>query len=137
MAAAPLYALFEVFATALGPTAYPTTVPEDVARPYIQLFWAGGGNDLVGQTVDCASYTISVKCVADELEAALAGNANITAALNNAGDQDVNARLASHPDWRIQTVTEGREFFIEEAFEGAQQIYHSGHQYAVTLQRRT
>ena len=136
MTDAPLQALFEVLASKLGSSAYPSSVDADVARPYTVFSWAGGGRERMRVRAKNARYTISVKRVADTLEEALAGNETISAALDDSGSQDYDPRLPSHPDWEITTGTEDREIFLEEAFEGAVHIYHSGHQYVFTMERR-
>lgn len=107
-----------------------------LTRPYVVFFNAAGGRLLSVPSRDHANFTISVKCVTLGMAAALDGQEVLTELLHNSGRQDIEPKLPTHADWDVLTVTEGREIFVEDKFEGAQRIYHAGHQYEVLMERK-
>jgi len=107
-----------------------------LVRPYVVFFNAAGGRALSVPSRDHARFTISVKCVALGMAAALGAQEVISGLLHNSGRQDIDPRLPIHADWDVLTVTEGREIWIEDKFEGAQRIYHAGHQYEILMERK-
>lgn len=119
---------------------YPTgRAPAGIDKPYLLFFWAGGGNDLVAGvgTRRNARLTLSIKGVALELAEALAIKAAVESLIDQSGTQDRNPQLPEHPEWIVTTATMDRAIYIEEAFEGAQWIYHAGNQYVFTMERRS
>lgn len=107
-----------------------------LTRPYVVFFNAAGGRLLSVPSRNHARFTISVKCVALGMAAALGGQEVLTGLLHNSGRQDIDPRLPAHADWDVLTVTEGREIFIEDKLEGALRIYHAGHQYEILIERK-
>lgn len=105
-------------------------------KPCLLFFFVSGGRELSVPTRNSARLGLTVKCVADTLADALAGQAQISAALHNAGLQDVNPRLPSHAAWDVLTVTEQEAVWLEEVFEGTQRIYHVGYQYDFLLEKK-
>lgn len=138
-----IQALFEVWKAHLrgasplwGQQVYPNGMaPADAVRPYVLMFWAGGGYVPVTQNRRTVRLTISVKGVADEMAAALAMKAALGDLLMDSGVYDTNPSLPAHADWLIKTVTQDRIIYLEEAFQGAQWIYHAGNQYVVEMER--
>jgi len=118
-----------------GERCYADAAPAGVARPYVVWFVAGGGE--ANERVDRAdaAYTVTVKCVADTLAAALVGAEQVHEALNDTGAQDRRAGLVQPANgWTISTVTAGRAVHLVERFEGAQAIYHDGYQFDVRME---
>lgn len=105
-------------------------------KPCLLFFAASGGRELSVPSRNSARFSVTVKCVAETMQQAVDGQAAISAALHNAGAQDINPRLPSHAEWQILTVTEDREVWIEETFENAQRVYHAGYQYDILMERR-
>lgn len=108
----------------------------DLEKPCLMFFRASGMRAPSVPVRDKERFTVTVKVVTEEMQQAVDGQAAITTALHNSGEQDVNPRLPSHEEWHILTVTEDREVWIEEAFEQAARIYHAGHQYDILMERR-
>lgn len=108
----------------------------DLEKPCVQFFHVGGGRELSVPTRDAARIMLAVKVVAETMQTAVDGQDQISAALHNAGDQDVNPRLPNHDGWHVLTVTEDEEVWIEEMWEGTQRIYHAGHRYEFLMERR-
>lgn len=106
-------------------------------KPCLLFFSASGGRENSVPTRNSARFSITVKVVTETLQQAVDGQAAISAALHNAGKQDVNPRLPSHAEWDVLTVTEDGEVWIEEAFEKTARIYHAGYQYDILMERRT
>lgn len=106
-------------------------------KPCLMFFHASGGRELSVPVRDSARFTLTVKIVAEAMQQAVDGQAAISTLLHNSGAQDVSPRLPTHVEWDVLTVTEGREVWIEEAFEKAKRIYHAGYQYDILLERRT
>jgi len=113
-----------------------TVASAGLEKPYCVFFIAGGGRAQSVPTRDLARFTISVKAVALDLATSMTAQEAISGLLHNAGEQDVNPRLVTHPDWHVLTVTEDRAIWIEEKFEGARSIYHAGYQYDWLMERR-
>ena len=138
-----LQALFEVWKEYLrgahplwGQQVHPNTLaPAGVTRPYVLMFWAGGGYVPVTQNRRTVQITISVKAVADKMPDALAMKAALGDLLMDSGSQDRDPRLPSNTDWLIKTVTQDRVIYLEEPFEGTKWIYHAGNQWVVTMER--
>ncbi|GIL09275.1 MAG: hypothetical protein BroJett033_7860 [Chloroflexota bacterium] len=107
-----------------------------LAKPYAVFFAVSSGRAPSVPVRDLARHTVSVKAVALDLATALGAQEAISGLLHNAGEQDVNPRLAAHPEWHVLTVTEGRAILIEEKFDGGLSIYHAGHQYDWLMERR-
>ena len=107
-----------------------------LTRPYVVFFNAAGGRELSVPNRNHARFMISVKCVTLGMAAALGAQEVLTGLLHNSGLQDIDPRLPTHLDWDVLTVTEGREIYVEDKFEGAQRIYHAGHQYEVLMERK-
>lgn len=105
-------------------------------KPYLLFFWAGGGRDESVPVRDRARFTLTIKGVHTHMADALGMSDSLTRLLHNSGSQDVDPRLPDHPDWHITAVTEGRQVWIEEMFEGASAIYHAGHQYDFRMERK-
>lgn len=120
-----------------GERVQPLTVASaGLEKPYVVFFIAGGGRALSVPKRDHARFTVSVKAVALDMATAMGAQETISARLHNSGEQDVNPRLATHPEWHVLTVTEDRAIWTEEKFEGARSIYHAGHQYDWLMERR-
>lgn len=138
-----LQALYEVLQAHLGDAslwtgAYPLgVVPAQARRPYLQYFWAGGGNELAATNRQNVRLVLSIKGVSETLAEALAMKAAVADLLIDSGSQDVNPRLPTHAAWVVTTVTQDRIIYLEEQFEGAQWIYHAGNQYEFVMERRT
>lgn len=107
----------------------------EIDKPFLQFFWAGGGNDLVSANRRNVQLTITVKAVANNMEQAQAMKAAVGDLLESSGSQDTSPQLPPHSDWTITTVTQDRIIYMDEMFEGALPIYHRGNQYVVTMER--
>ena len=112
------------------------TASAKMTRPYVVFFEVSSTTELVRSRVRGARITVSVKGVSENLATADQIDDAITALLKDAGDQDVNPRLATHASWRVLTLTEGRHIYIEEKALSAQSIYHMGHQYEAVMEER-
>lgn len=102
-------------------------------RPYCIFFWAGGGDELIRQGVQNARLVMTVKCVADTQGAAFGGAARIEALLRSQGSQE-EAGIPATSGWVVTTVTQDRVVHLVEAWEGAERIYHDGHQYIFRME---
>lgn len=110
-------------------------VDASISRPFLHYFKAGGGRDFSTPARDKYIFPMTVKVVADTMQGAVDGQAQISAALHNSGTQDINPRLPSVSGWRVLTVSEGREVWGEELFANTQRIYHAGYQYDITMEK--
>lgn len=102
-------------------------IPAKVVRPYVIFFVSGGSesNDLVEAD---ASYQLTIKGVADTMQASLQMAARLSALLNDQGTQDrPTTALDAGDEWEITTSTQGRTVHLVEQFSNAQPIYHDGH----------
>lgn len=79
---------------------------------------------------------MSVKGVAGEMADALAISDAITALLHDCGELDATPALVTHPTWRVKTVTEGRQIYIEEPITAVGSVFHAGHQYEIVMEER-
>lgn len=113
---------------------YPDLVAADTPRPYFVFFSAGGGNLLWTTGRQNARHVVTVKCVADTMSAAFAGASEIEAALRESGAQDKTGGLVALDGWQALTVTQDRAVHLVEAYQGAQPIYHEGHQYVFIME---
>jgi hypothetical protein len=111
-------------------------VSSTLARPYVCFFQSSGGRDLVNPHRKNAAFTKSIKGVADDKATALAMQQAISELMDDSGRQDINSGLPVHAQWDITTVTEDREIWLDELFSGATHIYHAGHQYMFTMERK-
>jgi len=105
-------------------------------KPCLLFFKASGMREQSVPSRDSARFSVTVKVVAETMQQAVDGQADISAALHNAGEQDINPRLPAHDEWHVLTVTEDRDVWIEEIFEGDRRIYHAGYQYDILMERR-
>lgn len=112
---------------------FPDVVPAEIARPYAVLFWVAGGEDNQTKRQD-ARITLTVKCVADNMGASMRGAGRISELFNDQGSQD-GGNIAGDGNWLITTITQGRIVHLVEMFEGAQPIYHDGHQFEFDMER--
>lgn len=108
---------------------------------YVVFFEASGGRDMVNPRRKNAECVLSVKAVAGDMANAMAASAAISALLDESGRQDVgsdaaNPHLPTHAEWDVLTVTEDRDIDMEELFSGSEAIYHAGHQYKVTMEKK-
>jgi hypothetical protein len=115
---------------------YPDEAPAGAAKPYwIYFFVSGGESNEIRRRQD-AQFVVTVKCVALTMSQSLAGAGQIEAKLNDAGYQDGAASPVPGVDgWQVLTVTQDRVVHVIEPFEGAQPIYHDGHQYIVVMEK--
>lgn len=138
-----LQALFEVLNTHLrgaNPLWGDNVTSEQVAaaeltKPFLQYFWAGGGNELISTNRRNVRLTITVKAVAHTMLEALAMKAAVGDLLESSGSQDTAPQLPPHSDWTILTVTQDRVISLDEKFEGGKSIYHRGNQYEFLMER--
>ncbi|KKM27471.1 hypothetical protein LCGC14_1574410 [marine sediment metagenome] len=133
----PLDMLFESMRTYLSAATgvwegrvYVDRAPAKKVRPYIVFFMASDTdlNEIVG--VD-PMIVLSVKCVAETRQAAFLGSAQITALLNDKGQQQVAAGSGpiGDDDWEISTISEDRGIYIPDRLGETGTVYHRGHQY--------
>lgn len=115
-------------------------VPADTDRPFVHYFRSAGGRNQSVPANDQETLTVVVKGVALDLQTAEAISWQISYRLHNAGEQDYKRDTEpftiTHPEWHILTVTEDNAVVVDEAFEGAQMLYHRGHQYVVLMERK-
>ena len=117
-----------------GERCYADVAPAGVVRPYVVWFVAAGGERNVrGDRAD-AAYTVTVKCVADTLAAAMVGAGQVHEVLNDAGAQDRRGGVVQPTGWTVLTVTADRAVHLVERVDGAQAIYHDGYQFLVTME---
>lgn len=113
------------------------TASAPITRPYVIYSYSGGGDENALLQAD-PNLLIDVTCVADTVQAALAGDTEIRARLDDSGEQDIRRGMTGDAEWYIKTVThEQRLHFVEQANNGATQIYHSGGRYRVIMERKT
>lgn len=131
----PLHALYWVVRHTLGENAFPDRVPDDTTRPYYNFFIASGGNVLFTTGQRNASYVLTVKCVANDQVQAFDGQYAIQTLLDGQGSQEGNG-LAVHAGWGVLTVTQDREVYLVEAWQGTEEVYHAGHQYRFNMETK-
>lgn len=107
-----------------------------IVRPYLTFFTASNMRRMSTPTRKSADLVLSVKGVSDTFADALTMQQLITEMLDDSGDQDIDPRLPYNAGWRVLTVTEDREIWLQEKFAGAKDIYHAGHQYRIVMERR-
>jgi hypothetical protein len=115
---------------------YPDAVPARPGqeRPYGVWIWTGGGEDNRRHRQD-AIITLIVKCVATKMDEAMRGAQEISAKLNDHGAQDKHDDYPPNPEWVITTTTQQEIVYLVEAWEGAERLYHSGHQFEFVMER--
>lgn len=140
---APRFALYQVLSAHLkgaeaiwGQRVEPLMMASAGLQKPCLLFFATGGRENSVPERDSARFSVTVKVVTTTMQQAVDGQAAISAALHNAGEQDINPRLPTQDEWHVLTVTEDREVWTEEAFENAARIYHAGYQYDILMERR-
>lgn len=106
------------------------------SKPYCQVYWVAGGEDNFLKAQD-ATIDLAVKCIADTQDDSFTGAAQISAALNDMGEQDDTADpLDGGDDWVITTSTQMRIIHTVEQFAKAENIYHDGHVFSFVMGRR-
>lgn len=108
----------------------------DLARPFVCWWLPTGGRELVIAVRNHARFVVNVKVVAESLEDALRGQADVSALLSDSGRQDVKPRLPEHGEWWFLTVTEDRLITENETFSGTQKFYHRGYQYIIEMEEK-
>lgn len=108
-----------------------------LTKPCLVFFSASSGREHSVPVRDSERFTLTAKVVAATMQDAIDGQAALTTALHNSGQQDVNPRLPSHDEWHILTVTEDREVWLELPEDQTnERFYHAGHQYDILMERR-
>lgn len=142
-----LAAVYAAFQTALGDgtaswgvQAWAEFVPKSVSgtpisRPYVIYSYQGGGDRNRILKSD-PNLIIAVKCVADTLDAALAGVEEIKVRLDDHGEMDAIRTVLGDNKYGIKTISHELRIHFVESVQGATQIYHSGGQYRVQMERR-
>lgn len=131
-------ALYEALHIALGALCdgrvYPLVAPAK-DTPYITYsFTAGGSTDR--RKRENSTLILTVKCVSNDLIEALAGGRDIRDLLRDKGDQE-STTLPTDTEWRITTVTQGALIHYAEEWQSGEILYHAGHDYTFTMERRT
>ena len=112
-----------------------TMAPVTSARPYVQIFLAGGGAQNIVKNKD-ASLLVTIKVIADTLAESLVGAAKISELLDDNGEQEGGASPVTGTEYEISNITEGLTISYVEQIENARSIYHGGAQYRVRMEER-
>lgn len=125
---AAIYGALSQAGAVWGDRAYPDTSDGAHGRPYVVFAYAAGGPARWTRNPD-ANYMIDVICVAETLQDALTGAAQIEAALNNKGRVD-GGTVIGDSEWEIQTITnEEKVHFTEPILSNTALLTHSGGRY--------
>lgn len=131
-----LYPYLRDYGGVWGQRAQPLAVATaTLAKPALLFFAASSGRGASAPGRDVQEITLTVKVVALDLQTAVDGQEEISAALHDSGTQDINPRLPAHAGWVVRTVTEDRAVWFEDFFEGTQRIYEAGYQYQIVMER--
>ena len=121
-----------------GDRVHPDRAPAKKVRPYIVYFLVSD-NDL-GQIIDIDPMVVlTVKCVAADRQTAFLGAAEISALLDNKGEQELAAGESGptgDADWQIATISQDRGIWNTEYLKGTNAVYHRGYQYEFVLSLR-
>lgn len=107
-----------------------------LVKPYVLFFTASNMAPSSNPYHKKAEIVISIKGVAEDMATALAIQEALTQLMDDSGDQDINPRLPYNADWRVTTVTIDRAIWLQELDTVGEMIYHAGHQYRMTMERR-
>lgn len=120
-----------------GDRVSPDYIPADVPLPAAVFFASSGGSVQRRQDRQAAQFTLTVKCISDNLRDSLDGAAAIAGALKDAGAQDKpGVRMVQPAGWIITTVTQRRAVHVVELYQGAEPVYHDGHEYVFVIEER-
>lgn len=136
-------ALYEILHSHFGAVSSPpwtdyqpgTLVAADTEKPFLHYFVASGVSERNMVQTRHERFTLSAKGVALTLAEALTIQEELSQQLDDSGSQDYNARLPSHTDWVVLTVTEDAIISLDDALDGAQRIYHRGHRFDILMER--
>lgn len=108
-------------------------------RPYFVFILAGNNQQDVLRFSDSYEFLLTVKCVDNDYDVAIAGAQRINAALadQGAGDRGGSNLVTGDSVWVISAITPERVIDFTEDFEGAETIFHVGFQYLITLDENT
>jgi hypothetical protein len=123
-------------ATVFGDRVRVSIAPASFAYPYAIQFWQAGGEDNSIRAQD-AALTIGVKCVSTKFSDAFRGASEISALLNDKGEQrSPNDFVYGGADWRILAITEGVTIYVPEQLSDSEIAYHVGASYEFIMVRR-
>jgi hypothetical protein len=111
-------------------------VSSTVVRPYIHYFPASDMQPASNPYHKKAELVYSIKGVSESKADALAIREAINTLMDDSGDQDINSRLPYHAGWRVTTVSTDRAIWLQEYPAAGQTLFHAGHQYRITMERR-
>lgn len=134
------YVAYEVVrARLLGGAIWGDNVFGDVApswadRPYVVI-------SLVSEVdADVRKYSdpvviLQVKCVAQDFDTASRGAQAIANLLDDSGEQDAGAALATNAEWHVTAVSRQQVVYLRESREN-DEIYHMGAQYRLIMEAK-
>lgn len=105
------------------------------ARPYVVMIASGGSREQWRTDRENARLLYTVKVVANRLAEALDGQGRLYTLLDGQGDQE-GGGLATIAGWGVLTVTAETPVNLVEAFEGTDEIYHGGYQFALEMESK-
>lgn len=109
-----------------------------LVKPCVQFFPMSNRRTLIGGVQrKNAELIFAVKGVAEDAATAYAMQDAISDLLDDSGRQDWNPRLPFNADWDVLTVTQGIAIWLQENFSTSKTFYHAGHQYLVTMERKS
>lgn len=108
--------------------------PAGTERPYVVYSLADGSEPNRVRRQDFEALLL-VKVVGLNLSVALTGLQRVATLLNDSGDQDVTPGLNAGTQWRITTVTKGRDVQFSEHINGVE-VFHAGSNFRFRLALR-
>lgn len=113
----------------------PVTQQNNIVRPYCVYAYAAGGD--MSQIIPAdPNLVFAIKCVADTLADAMAGEEQIRTALDDHGAFDRTRDVVGDLAWIIKTISRERKIHYVENVKGAVQIYHAGAYYRLIMEKR-
>lgn len=109
---------------------------KEMNKPYVVFFASSILREASDAGRNVQRLSITVKCVANTMQGALAGQDAISDLLHNSGVQDSNPRLPYNGDWQVSIVTEGLGVYMEEPQTPEGNVYHAGYQYNILMEGR-
>jgi len=114
---------------------FPFIAPPTTPTPFIIYGFESGG-EADRRRRDNQTLTMTVKCIADQLEDSLMNARQIRDLLRDQGDQE-GATFPPDAEWRFTTISQGLLGHLYEEWEDGRVFYHAGHQYTFTMERKT
>lgn len=119
-----------------GNEIYQNKAPQKAGDTYCIMFWAGGGRTQEIMLNNTQNFIYSVKCIASKLSVASTGQAEILAAIDEKGTQQVAdaTTLDGGPDWEIVTCFADRAISSGSVYAEVDDYYQRGNQFRIRME---